>query len=214
MEPPPYSTRSKRKSDELEAISPPAKKLRVSVSPPLSSPSSADAAPILSPMESEPLDFEPSPRGGFRGRGRGRGRSRGRIGRNGRIPVSKVETLPGAALPGKPSRGRGGHRVKKSSNARIQSLYHRKQLLRTQYKQVALLQRAALESLSEKSLLAMTEDPKYHETLPEFKIVTEALAARFAERIMLLKAQNDMQKKYLEQQRLLNEEYTKGVFEV
>ncbi|KAM3065674.1 hypothetical protein ACMFMG_011381 [Clarireedia jacksonii] len=224
MEPPTYSTRSKRKSDELEAISPPPpKKSRISVSPPLSSPSSADAAQVPpSPLESEPPhDFEPpASRGGFRGRGRGRGRTRGRVGRMGRVPVSKHETTTSTtsttlpAVPGKTStRGRGGHRVKKSSNARIQSLYHRKQLLRTQYKQVALLQRAALESLAEKSLLAVQEDPKFHEGLPEFGIVVEALAKRFKERKGLLERQYEVQKRYLERQRVLNEEYTRGVYE-
>lgn len=231
MEPPTYSTRSKRKSNnELEPSSPPLKKSRNSddlpPSSPLSSPSttSADAVLAQCPMDSENLDLDANIplRGGFRGRGRGRGRIRGggKIGRNGnsKIPIAKGSVVDinagGMMVPGKTSRGRGGHRVKKSSNARIQSLYHRKQLLKTQYKQVALLQRVALDVISDKSLQAMSEDPKYHETLPEFLIVREQLAARYAERIAVLEAQRAVQLEYAEKQRLLGENYTKGVYEV
>ncbi|KAF7879357.1 hypothetical protein EAF04_000553 [Stromatinia cepivora] len=221
MKPPTYSTRSKRKSNEVEPSSPPSKKSRTSS--PLSSPSSTSADAVLaqSPMDSENLDLDANLplRGGFRGRGRGRGRIRGggKVGRNGnaKIPMVKmggVDTNTGVA-GGKSSRGRGGHRVKKSSNARIQSLYHRKQLLKTQYKQVALLQRVALDVISDKSLQAMSEDPKYHETLPEFQIVRDQLAAKYAERVALLEAQRKVQLACVEKQRLLGEEYTRGVYE-
>ncbi|KAI9645970.1 hypothetical protein NHQ30_005407 [Ciborinia camelliae] len=226
MEPPTYSTRSKRKSNELESNSPPSKKSRTSLdhlpSSPLSSPSSTSADAVLapSPMDSENLDLDASIplRGGFRGRGRGRGRIRGggRMAKNGnaKIPISKLGVEVNAGMAGgKTFRGRGGHRVKKSSNARIQSLYHRKQLLKTQYKQVALLQRAALDVISDKSLQEMSDNPKYHETLPEFQIVSEQLAARYAERVALLEAQRAVQLQYVEKQRVLGEEYTKGVYE-
>ncbi|KAM0317354.1 hypothetical protein ACHAO8_002452 [Botrytis cinerea] len=228
MEPPTYSTRSKRKSSELEPNSPPlSKKSRTSLdlppSSPLSSPSSTSADPVLaqSSMDSENLDLDANipPRGGFRGRGRGRGRIRGggRVGRNGtaKIPVARAggaEILAGAA-GGKATRGRGGHRVKKSSNARIQSLYHRKQLLKTQYKQVALLQRVALDVISDKSLQAMSEDPKYHETLPEYQMVMDQLAERYEERVALLKEQRRIQLEYAKKQRQFGEDYTRGVYE-
>ncbi|QSZ30641.1 hypothetical protein DSL72_000199 [Monilinia vaccinii-corymbosi] len=230
MEPPTYSTRSKRRSNELEPSSPPSKKLRTSLdlpdlppSSPLSSPSStsADAALAQSPMDPENLDIDTGLplRGGFRGRGRGRGRIRGggRAAKTGnaKMPISKsgLEMSAGGVAGAKTSRGRGGHRVKKSSNARIQSLYHRKQLLKTQYKQVALLQRVALDAISDKSLQEMIENPKYHETLPEFQVVSEQLAARHAERVALLEAQRALQLQYVEKQRVLGEEYTRGVYE-
>lgn len=229
MEPPTYSTRSKRKSNELEASSPPSKKSRTSLDPdlppssPLSSPSSTSADAVLtqSPMDPENLDIDhadpgiPS-RGGFRGRGRGRGRSRGggRMARNGNAVLRSASDLNAMVAGGKPSRGRGGHRVKKSSNARIQSLYHRKQLLKTQYKQVALLQRAALDAIAEKSLQEMSDNPKYHETLPEFQVLMEKLAKKHAARVALLEAQRAVQLQGVERQRLLAEEYTRGVYEV
>ncbi|APA10435.1 predicted protein [Sclerotinia sclerotiorum 1980 UF-70] len=227
MKPPTYSTRSKRKSDEVEPCSPTSKKSRTSQdlppSSPLSSPSSTSADALLaqSPMDSENLDLDSnlSFRGGFRGRARGRGRIRGtgRVGRigNAKIPMTKMGgvDINASVAGGKSSRGRGGHRVKKSSNARIQSLYHRKQLLKTQYKQVALLQRVALDVISDKSLQAMSEDPKYHETLPEYQIVTDQLAAKYAERVALLEAHRMVQLEYAEKQRLLGEGYTRGVYE-
>ncbi|ESZ97994.1 hypothetical protein SBOR_1607 [Sclerotinia borealis F-4128] len=227
MEPPTYSTRSKRKSNELERSSSPSKKSRTSLdlppSSPLSSPSSTSADAVLtqSPMDSENLDIDAGIplRGGFRGRGRGRGKIRGagRVRRNGnaKVHVSKVTDLDVNAgmAGGKTFRGRGGHRVKKSSNARIQSLYHRKQLLKTQYKQVALLQRAALDTIADKSLQATSEDPKYHETLPEFVRICDQLVAKYEERVALLEAQRTFQLQNAEKQRFLAEQYTKGVYE-
>ncbi|RAL68690.1 hypothetical protein DID88_007398 [Monilinia fructigena] len=124
MEPPTYSTRSKRKSNEFEPSSPPSKKIRTSLDPPdlppsspLSSPSSTSADAVLaqSLMDSENHDIDTGipHRGGFRGRGRGRGRIRGggRATKNGsaKMAISKtgLEINAGGVAGGKTSRGRG-----------------------------------------------------------------------------------------------------------
>jgi hypothetical protein len=74
-------------------------------------------------------------------------------------------------------RGRGGGRVKKSDNARIQALYHRKKDLKGQFKQVAAIQKDALSELALKSLES-AEDLEYLRSLPEHEEVTNALLER------------------------------------
>lgn len=110
-------------------------------------------------------------RGGGRGRGRGRGRGGRGGGRGGRNAAGAVvgdggEDTPGAVL--KPTRGKGGHRVKRSDNARVQSLYLRKHNIKTQYRHILQYQKKALDLIAEKSLDMMLEDPKAHERLPEY----------------------------------------------
>jgi len=203
---PTYSTRSKRKSsshdDQQMPPPPPPKKVRTD------SPESDEAVEELIP--DPPDQPETSARGGLRGRGRGRGRGRaGRGGRGGR-PTTVPTSEP---LPSKTFRGRGG-RVKKSTNSRIQALYHRKANLRTQYKAVSQIHRAGLEALAEKSLDELLEDPHYHESLPEFVEVAKALAAKAAEKSALLNRQYEMQKAFLAKQLAQNQEYEQIQFNV
>ncbi|RFU33234.1 hypothetical protein B7463_g3106, partial [Scytalidium lignicola] len=110
-------------------------------------------------------------RGGGRGRGRGRGRGGRGGGRGGRATAAAAtgdgpDDVVGAVL--KPTRGKGGHRVKRSDNARIQSLYLRKHNIKTQYRHVLQYQKKALDLIAEKSLDMMLDDPKFHERLPEY----------------------------------------------
>jgi hypothetical protein len=124
---------------------------------------------------------EPEPaKRGSRGGGRPRGRGRGRGGRGRGGAANSARGTPSRDLlqpPVRGGRGRGGGRVKKSDNARIQSLYHRKKDLKGQFKQVAAIQKDALSELSLKSLEAI-EDFDYLRTLPEFDRVTDGLIER------------------------------------
>lgn len=129
----------------------------------------------------EPAQPEPAKRGS-RGGGRPRGRGRGRGGRGGRGgAANSARGTPSRDLlqpPFRGGRGRGGGRVKKSDNARIQALYHRKKDLKGQFKQVAAVQKEGLTELAQKSLESL-EDPKYHEILPEYVETTKALNERY-----------------------------------
>ena len=125
---------------------------------------------------------EPEPaKRGSRGGGRPRGRGRGRGGRGGRGgAANSARGTPSRDLlqpPVRGGRGRGGGRVKKSDNARIQSLYHRKKDLKGQFKQVAAIQRDALSEVSSKSL-ELIEDIDYLRSIPEFEAVTDELIER------------------------------------
>jgi hypothetical protein len=113
----------------------------------------------------------------------------------------------------KVNRGKGGHRVKKSDNARIQALYHRKHALRHQFKQVAQFQRDALDTLAEKALDLMT-DPNYHKTLPEYQETTKALAARYQRVVDNLETDLKIKQEYLRKQLAMNEDYTRQFYDV
>jgi hypothetical protein len=139
-------------------------------------------ASIHSDDEIAQPEREPEPaKRGSRGGGRPRGRGRGRGGRGGRGgAVNSARGTPSRDLlqpPVRGGRGRGGGRVKKSDNARIQALYHRKKDLKGQFKQVAAIQKDALSELALKSLDSI-EDLEYLRSLPEFKEVTNALIER------------------------------------
>lgn len=126
---------------------------------------------------------EPEPaKRGSRGGGRPRGRGRGRGGRGGRGgAANSARGTPSRDLlqpPVRGGRGRGGGRVKKSDNARIQALYHRKKDLKGQFKQVAAIQKEALSELALKSLES-AEDLEYFRALPEFREVTSGLLERY-----------------------------------
>jgi hypothetical protein len=132
-------------------------------------------------FDDEPAQPEP-PKRGSRGGGRPRGRGRGRGGRGSRGgAANSARGTPARDLNqslARGGRGRGGGRVKRSDNARIQALYHRKKDLKLQFRQVAAVQREALTELSQRSLESL-DDPGYLESLPEFKEVTEAVEERY-----------------------------------
>ena len=127
--------------------------------------------------EPEPELAKKGSRGGGRPRGRGRGRG-GRGGRGGAANSARGTPSRDLLLPHvRGGRGRGGGRVKKSDNARIQALYHRKKDLKGQFKQVAAIQKDALSELALKSLES-AEDLEYLRSLPEFEEVTNGLLER------------------------------------
>lgn len=146
-----------------------------------------EQAPVF---DDEPTQPEPAKRGS-RGGGRPRGRGRGRGGRGSRGgATNSARGTPARDLNQsftRGGRGRGGGRVKRSDNARIQALYHRKKDLKMQFRQVAAVQREALTELSQRSLESL-DDPGYLESLPEFKEVTEAVEARYKKVIGLQEA--------------------------
>ncbi|PVH73532.1 hypothetical protein DL98DRAFT_594962 [Cadophora sp. DSE1049] len=123
-------------------------------------------------------------RGRGRGRGRGgrgfRGGSRGRGSRGGRVKtgVGARGAKPAVASTRGRGRGRGGRR-KKPENPRIDAYHKRKLDLKAQYKLLSSLQRQALSVLADKSLEMMQNDPLYHETLPEFEMVSKELEALY-----------------------------------
>lgn len=145
---------------------------------------------------------EPAKRGS-RGGGRPRGRGRGRGGRGGRGgAANSARGTPSRDLlqpPVRGGRGRGGGRVKKSDNARIQSLYHRKRDLKGQFKQVAALQKEALSELSLKSLQSL-EDFAYLKSLPEFEETTNALAKRLRKATVLHEGRKKLEAALINQQ--------------
>lgn len=162
-----------------------------------------------------------STRGGYRGRRGGRGRfgwgyrgGRGSRGGAGAGPRSTpaVESSPSGP---KSMRGRGvGHRVKKSDNARIQALYHRRAALKHQYKHVAYFQKTALISIAEKSLDAATSDPTYHKNLEEYNKVKEGLSTIYEKRRDQLSEAYKIKKAYLLDMSKKNREYVMKEYEV
>jgi hypothetical protein len=180
-------------------------------------------SPIATDEEEVVPDAPATPkatRGGFRGRGRGRGRwwgYRGRGASRGGSAAGSRSTPAAESSPSAPKslgRGRGGHRVKKSDNARIQALYHRRAALKHQYKQVAYFQKAALISIAEKSLDAAKTDPNYHKTFDEYNKTTQALDAVYKKRYQQLIEEYELKKDYLYDLEAKNEEYEKSRYEV
>ncbi|CAG8981777.1 hypothetical protein HYALB_00004719 [Hymenoscyphus albidus] len=180
----------------------------VKIDGPSSSPESDDQNP-------DQVNDAPSGRGGFgRGRGRGRGgRGRGRGGHGGSGIGSRGTPVVESPVAPKALRGRGGHRVKKSDNARIQALYHRRAALKHQYKQVASWQKSALLVIADKSLDRLKADSHYHESLPEFDEVTQGLKEAYQKRVDKLNAEFFMRKDYLDRQLVQNQEYEEMRFE-
>lgn len=175
-----------------------------------------DPPDSTSPSSEEPPQNHtvnaPPARGGFgraRGRGRGRGRWGGNRGGRGGSGVGARGTPVAESLPpiNRPFRGRGGHRVKKSDNARIQALYHRRAALKHQYKHVAQVQKYALLSLAEKSLEAMKSDPTYHKTLPEYEMTIGDLDALYKKRLDQLHQENETRREGLLRRRGMDIEY-------
>lgn len=206
MEAPAERTRSKRKSSSSDLTPSPAAKRAKTASP--SPTAAADPSPVdREEVKSDDVQDVPPARGAFRGRaGRrgargGRGRGRGRPA----APTSEP------AIP-KPGRGRGG-RVKQSSNARIQSLYHRKATLKANYKQLGQFQRDALEALADKTIETLRNSDS-HKRAPEFDEVNKALELNYAERVAVLNAQYEMHKSYLGKQLEENSEYERMQFTV
>jgi hypothetical protein len=199
------TTSSKRKLSESndtndESDGTPSKRQRSDIPTINVEPSNHSDEEIAQP-EPEP-EPEPAKRGS-RGGGRPRGRGRGRGGRGGRGgAVNSARGTPSRDLlqpPVRGGRGRGGGRVKKSDNARIQSLYHRKRDLKGQFKQVAALQKEALAELSLKSLQSL-EDFALFQSLPEFKETTDALTQRFKKATALLDARQRLEAALVNQQ--------------
>ncbi|TVY30085.1 hypothetical protein LHYA1_G002523 [Lachnellula hyalina] len=232
------STQSSQSSlDEVEPMPPPAKRNRKSslVAPKtpeeeeinpdtLEVPSViVDAPSTTGTDEDEPIQETPatpkSTRGGFRGRRGGRGRwgwgyrgARGGRGGSGAGPRSTPATESSPSAP-KALRGRGGHRVKKSDNARIQALYHRRAALKHQFKQVAFYQKAALISIAEKALEAAKFDPNYHKNFEEFNTTTEALNDVYKNRRKQLMEEYELKEAYLIGLRDKNKEYAGSQYE-
>ncbi|KAH8815597.1 hypothetical protein F5884DRAFT_667930 [Xylogone sp. PMI_703] len=154
-------------------------------------------------------------RGGGRGRGRGRGRGGRGGGRGGRnTTVTGVgdgtDDIGSAVL--KPTRGKGGHRVKRSDNARIQSLYLRKHNIKTQYRHVLQYQKKALDLIAEKSLDMMLDDPKAHEHLPEYFETKNNLDLVYKNKIALFDRQAKMHRDYLARIHSIKDEIARKQF--
>lgn len=103
--------------------------------------------------------------------------------------------------------------MKQSSNARVQSLYHRKATLKANYKQLAQYQRDALEALAEKTI-EMLRSSDRHKKEPAFDEVNKALENNYAERVAVLNARYEMHKSYLGKQLEENSEYERMQFTV
>ena len=114
----------------------------------------------------------------------------------------------------KGARGRGGHRIKKSNNARIQALYYRKHALKQHYKAVAILQREALAVLADKSLKSLADDPNFHTTIPEFDETNKALEERYEQAIDKLETERRVKADYAQKQFEMNQEYANKQYEV
>lgn len=229
----PTSSPQSRDNEEAEFPDPPAKKPRKTSSgtppktpePELPEMNDFDVPDVKvdSPTDSssdeqnqDQINDAPSGRGAFgRGRGRGRGgRGRGRGGRGGSGLGSRGTPVAESPVAPKALRGRGGHRVKKSDNARIQALYHRRAALKHQYKQVASFQKTALLVLAEKSLETIKADFHYHETLPECTETTQALDDAYQKRIDKLNSDFRLKQAYLQRQLAQNQEYVAMQFMV
>jgi hypothetical protein len=131
-------------------------------------------------------------RPGRGGRGRGGGRG-GSAAASRATPASET-----VQAPVKVGRGRGGHRVKKSGNPRIQALYYRKQDLRYHYKAIAQLQKGALDILATKSLDMLQDDPIIYKTFPEYDETMRELDAQYQKVQDRLDARMKLEKDYLE----------------
>jgi len=150
--------------------------------------------------DNQSLNIRTTRRGGYRGRGKG-GRGRGGRLASARDPLEESEVI----LVG--GKGRGGFRVKKSENPRIQSLYHRRAALRHQFKIIANLQRAALEAYADKILVELKADPEAHTHVPEFKKVTGGLGEVFDDLLEKTEARHKIYREYLARRKERDEEY-------
>ncbi|CAL3964653.1 unnamed protein product [Diplocarpon coronariae] len=166
--------------------------------------------------------------GAGRGRGRGRGGVRGRVYR-GRGPrggrVSKASTNGRGGKPASLStrgrgsgRGRGGRR-KRPEDPVIDVVHKRKAELKAHYKALATFQREALIALAEKSQEMIKNDPKYHETLPEFEQVSRGLEDEYekcqVELDKRLKQEAGLAKRTLEyQEYIVNQQYRLRIEEI
>jgi hypothetical protein len=197
------------------------------------SPRGSSADEVASPQKSvgwdEPLVIPEEPvipqvtapvtrgRGGWRGgRGRGRGgRGRGRGGRGGR----GASALSGRSTPlvgstpiaksrgGIRGRGRGRGRARNIAPPVVRSLYDRRVDLKNQYFAIAEIQRNALNALSEKSLAMLMNDPKYHQTLPQYETVTNRLKQNYERHLAKLKQEYDHKVAYLSVQRDADDDF-------
>jgi hypothetical protein len=77
-----------------------------------------------------------------------------------------------------------------------------------QYKQVASLQRDALEELSNKTLKFLIDDPSYHTRLAEFNETTRALDERYARVLDQLEAERKLKAEYFQKRLVIDEDYT------
>lgn len=150
--------------------------------------------------DNQSVNVRSTRRGGYRGRGKG-GRGRG-----GKLASTRDLDESEVIIAG--GRGRGGFRVKKSENPRIQSLYHRRAALRHQFKIIANLQRAALEAYADKILVELKSDPEAHMHVPEFKKVSSGLGEVFDDLLKRTEARHKIHREYLAQRKERDEEYT------
>ena len=151
-------------------------------------------------------------RGGGRGRGRGRGASAASGHNTPNVASTPLGKGRGVFRGGRGGRGRGRARV--DTPLHIRSLYDRKYFLKEQYLAIAQIQRTALIALSEKSLEKLKSDPKYHETLPEHKLVQDKLRQNYERHVANLHTQDLNKKAYLERKLLHELEYQKRKFDV
>jgi hypothetical protein len=73
--------------------------------------------------------------------------------------------------------------------------------LKNQYFAIAEIQRTALNALSEKSLSMLMNDPKYHQTLPQYGMVSNRLKQNYEQHLAKLKQEYDHKVAYLSIQR-------------
>jgi hypothetical protein len=79
--------------------------------------------------------------------------------------------------------------------------------LKIQYDAVVKLQRAALANLADKSLSNLMSDPKYHQTLPEYKKVQDRLKQNYEQHLANLKQEHARKVAHLIKQRKIETEY-------
>lgn len=79
--------------------------------------------------------------------------------------------------------------------------------MKNQYFAIAEIQRNALNALSEKSLAMLMNDPKYHQTLPQYETVTNRLKQNYERHLAKLKQEYDHKVAYLSVQRDADDDF-------
>jgi len=95
----------------------------------------------------------------------------------------------------------------------MQALYHRRSALKHQFKNLAQIQKEALDLIAEKALSALQEHD-YYKSLPEYEVTTSELAVMYERVQKQLDAREKLEREYLIKKQAMDEEYAEQVFQV
>jgi hypothetical protein len=144
-----------------------------------------------------------------KGEGRGRGRGGGRGGK-------AVEPSRQSSQDPEPTKSatRGGRGRKTSSNRMVQAAYDRQSHLKKSFREVARLVRLGLDTIAEKNLEMIEEDPDYYKKRPEYQQVLDRLDAAETSAVSKAERRHQVDAEYLKRKHELENEYAQQIFQV